>query len=299
MVEKDGDRLIVKNSGKPPLTLIKSDGGYTYDTTDVVAIRYRLLELGADSIYYVIDIGQSLHMQQVFDVAREAGWLNDKHVEHVAFGLVLSDSGTKFKSRDGNTIKLQQLLDEAVNRAFAIIKDKNPNLTDEEINKVVDAVAYGSIKYADLSGTRTNNYTFSFDRMLSFTGNTAPYLIYAYVRIESILRNSGEHRKIMFNHIDNLNIEHVAEISLAKYIIQFPEILDKVSNSLMFHTLCNYLYTLSTEFHNFFTKCRCIHYNEDGEITSVEYSRLLLCESIRRIMEKCFYILGLQTLEKM
>lgn len=323
LLEKDNGRTVVKGSGKPPtyktnkkgesvvkdngdppLTVIKSDGGYTYDTTDVAAIRYRLQDLGAEAIYYVIDSGQSLHMSQVFETAKKAGWLTDQTVKHIGFGLVLSEGdGKKFKSRAGDTIKLEALLDEALVRARKVVEDKQTELSKEEIDKVVDAVAYGSVKYADLSSSRTNNYTFSFDKMLSLKGNTAPYLIYAYVRIESILRNAGTERVEMFNHIDEIKVEHDAEISLAKHILQFTDVVDKVSNSLMFHTLGKYLYDLSTEFHNFFSKCRCIHYDQFGEdptkILKIEYGRLLLCEATRRVMEKCFYILGLKTLERM
>lgn len=300
-VDQEGRQIVFVPGIKVPLFVTKSNGSVGYDTTDLVAIRYRLVELGMEQVVYVVDSGQHEHFQQIFGTARMAGWLIDQRVEHIEFGLVLGEDGLRLRSRNGDTIRLVDLLDEAVERAGSIVDNNGAELNEDEREKVIKAVAYGSIKYADLSGTRTNNYKFSFDQMLSMKGNTAPYLLYAYVRISAIIRNSQHHFQEAIQDLECINLTEPTEIAVATQIIQFPEILEKVSGDLMFHVLCNYLYDLSTCFHAFHVSCRVLEFDpvSHTELIGVNRSRLLLCEATRRVMERCFYILGLQTLTKM
>ena len=297
LLEQDSGRMIIRipEISEVPLTIVKSDGGYTYDTTDLAAIRYRLVDLKMDKIYYVVDSGQEPHFRLIFEAARRMGWLTNQIVEHIKFGLVQAESGKKFKSREGDTVKLIDLLNEALVRAEDVLNEReNPvDFGHEEKNNIIRCVAYGAIKYYDLSNNRTSDYEFSFDKMLSLKGNTAPYLQYAYVRIKAILRKGN------FDSSGNLMIDHPREVELAKYIITFPEIIDRLRKDFYFHNLCRYLYKLSTLFNNFFTECRCINFDEQGNILGVNKSRLLLCEITRRVMEKSFYILGINTLERM
>jgi len=329
--EEDGRQIItVKGVKGIALTVIKSDGGYTYDTTDLAAIRYRLVDLNMDCVYYVVGVAQALHFKLIFKVAELMGWLKPhQHVEHIGFGDVQSeekgDDGkthrSKFKTRSGDTVKLEDLLDEGIVKArekgIGVVKKlehkgKELEFSDEEKKKIILRVAYGAIKYSDLSTTRTNNYVFSYDRMLAMDGNTAVYLLYSYVRISSILRNANAH----FNkaqslvddfsitpHSDKTKVEHEKEANLCKYLLTFPEVIDKVSKDLQFHTICNYMYTLSKLFTSFFLKCRCIYYKDQndksGEIDEVKYSRLLICEATRKIMKQCFDILNIPVLERM
>lgn len=296
---ESGRKIIRTKTIKEPLTVVKSDGGFTYDTTDLAAIRYRLVDMKMDNIYYVVDVGQSDHFKKIFSVAQMAGWLdeNKNRIEHIGFGLVLGNDNKRFRTRDGGTVKLVDLLDEAILRTEEINNTKNRGFTQEETDKINKSIAYGAVKYADLSMTRTSDYVFSFDRMISLKGNTAPYLLYAYVRICAIIRNAGHYFDP--SKTDNLDIKTSEEINLVKHIIRFPEIIDKLTNDMLFHSMSSYLYGISEFFNKFFTKCRCIQYKENGEILSVDQSRLLLCEATRKIMEQCFNILGIETLSRM
>lgn len=309
---------------KVPLTVVKSDGGYTYDTTDLAALRYRLIDLNVDEIYYVVDIGQSLHFNLLFGAAKLAGWLDNKSggtkkLMHVGFGLVCKEDGTKFKTRSGNTINLVDLLDEGILRSKKMLnklnngagnydtskkKERIESLSDENINNIIESVAYSSIKYADLSGRRTNNYKFSFEKMLALKGNTAPYLLYVYVRITSILEKYSNYIKnkenINVSNIKNLVITDNSERNICKELLQFPNVLDKVNNNLMLHHICKYVYNLSTAFHKFFESCRCLYYDEKKEnIIKVDHNRLLICKATRKVMKVCFNILGIKPLNKM
>lgn len=300
LIVEEGRKIIKVAGYSVPLTIVKSDGGYTYDTTDLAAIRYRLIELKMDNIYYVVDVGQSLHFNLVFEIAKMAGWLTTQDVRHIGFGLVLGENGKRFRSRDGDTVKLIDLLDGSIEKAKEVLQTKETNLSKNESKKVITNVAYGAIKYADLSTCRTTSYKFSYDRMLSLEGNTAVYLLYAYVRISAIIRKSGDYFINSLQKINNFDIETKEEIELCKYIFKFPDIISRVSDNLQFHVLSEYLYNLSKVFHNFFKKCRCIQYENDKKtIKDVNYNRLLLSEMTRRVMAKCFNILNIETLEKM
>uniref|UniRef100_A0A8R1EJ73 tRNA-synt_1d domain-containing protein n=2 Tax=Caenorhabditis japonica TaxID=281687 RepID=A0A8R1EJ73_CAEJA len=193
--EEEGRQIMFPTDCKVPLTVVKSDGGFTYDTSDLAALKYRMLEEKCDWSIYVVDSGQSLHLETVFAAGRDFGWYDEavQRVEHVAFGLVLGEDKKKFKTRSGETVKLLDLLSEGVKRASEKLLEKGRDavMSEEELNAARDAVAFGCVKYADLSHTRTQDYVFSFDRMLDDRGNTAVYLLYAYARIRSIIRTSG------------------------------------------------------------------------------------------------------------
>jgi arginyl-tRNA synthetase len=298
LLKFDEGRYIYNTGRAVPLTVIKSDGGYTYDTTDLAAIRYRLMDVKADKIYYVVDIGQSDHFKDVFSAAKDAGWLRDQHVEHIQFGLVLGETGGKFKSRDGNTVKLVDLLNEAVVRVGEFVNSgkivKRVDMTVGEKEHIIKTVAYAAIKYADLSCCRTSNYRFSMDGMLALDGNTAPAMLYAYARLSSIIK------KVSALEVKCVELEYneKAELQLVQHLLSFPEIIDKLGEDLMFHTLCTYLYNLARVYNLFVEKHRIIDYNENGEVKSINYSRLVLSEMTRKIMGECFEILNITPLEK-
>uniref|UniRef100_A0A0N5AZV3 arginine--tRNA ligase n=1 Tax=Syphacia muris TaxID=451379 RepID=A0A0N5AZV3_9BILA len=290
-----------------PLILVKSDGGYTYDTSDITAIYHRLIIENDDWLIYVVDAGQSLHLETVFAAARDLGWYDPakKRVEHVAFGLVLGEDKKKFKTRSGDTVKLTDLLNEGVKRATDKLmeKERDKVMSTEELDKARDAVAYGCIKYADLSQTRIQDYVFSFDKMLDDRGNTAVYLLYAYARIRSICRNTGVTDVEINNYLNNLSeegvpLEHPAELKLAKTILKFSDCIIAVLNSLMLHQVCDYVYSLATTFHDFYKDCYVIHKDKDGNST-LYYHRLILCRVTADVMATCFKILGIRTIEKM
>jgi arginyl-tRNA synthetase len=303
LLEEDNGRIIIKvNGSKLPLTIVKSDGGYTYDTTDLAAIRYRLVDQNVDKIYYVVGTSQSQHFKLIFEVAKMAGWLKP-HQElcHVGFGLILGEDGKPFRSRMGDTVKLVNLLDEGLVKAMDVIKNRDvTTFNNKEINKIVKSVGYSAIKYYDLSTSRLKDYKFSYDNMLSLKGNTAVYLLYAYVRISAIIRKASDHINIedIYNYkIDVIN-DYERELSI--YILHFPEIIKRVGNDFCFHTMCDYLYKLSNVFHNFFKNCRCIFYEDDKKtIKEINYSRLQLSFLTKKIINKCFYLLNIEPLERM
>jgi arginyl-tRNA synthetase len=269
----------------------KSDGGYNYDTTDMAAIRHRIEVEQADRIIYVTDAGQSLHFQMLFKAAEKAGYLDPKkvRVDHVPFGVVLGADGTKFKTRSGDTERLIDLLFEAVKQAKAILHERLPELSEKELNHTAEVLGIDAVKYADLSSHRIKDYMFSYERMLRFEGNTAAFLLYAYVRIQSIKRKVG---KDVANLKSKIVLEHPSEIDLALHLRRFGETLEAVAEELLPNRLAEYLYTLAEKFHAFFRDCRV-------EGTSEEDSRLLLCEAAGRILHQGLQILGLKTLDKM
>ena len=237
---KDGDSL--------PVIVQKSDGGYLYSTTDLAAIDYKCQELDINRALYVVDARQSLHFQQVFAVAEKANLASDKiSLEHIAYGTMMDSSGKPFKTRSGGTTKLIELLDESVSRAYALVTEKNPELDEKERLKIAEKVGIGSVKYADLSKNRTSDYIFDWSTMLSFEGNTAPYLMYAYARIKSILaKASGEKRYTLITILESSE-----ERLLLIKLLQFPEIIDSVALDCFPNQLCNYLHELAGLFMRF------------------------------------------------
>ncbi len=288
--------------GEPlPLIVQKSDGGYNYATTDLAALRYRIQKDQAQRIIYVTDSGQSNHFAQFFQVARKAGWVpDDVELVHVPFGLVLGEDGKKFKTRAGDTVRLRDLLDEAVIRAR---KDLEGRLKEEErqepeefISQVGQVVGISAVKYADLSQNRTSDYIFSYDKMLDLKGNTAPYMLYAYARIQGISRKGG----INFTQLgDNLQVllQHQTELALAKYLLQLDEVIATVEQELLPNRLCEYLYELSKKFNQFYDRNQGVRVLEAEE--PLRTSRLILCDLTARTLRLGLDLLGIPVLERM
>ncbi|MDD7805598.1 MAG: arginine--tRNA ligase [Endozoicomonas sp. (ex Botrylloides leachii)] len=285
-----------KNKQGDPMGVIvqKSDGGFLYTTTDLAAIRHRCHTLNADRVLYYVDERQGQHFKQIFAIARKAGFASEHtELEHHAFGMMLGKDGKPFKTRSGGTIKLSDLLDEAEERAARVIAAKSANLDEEQKVRVIKAIAMGSVKYADLAKKRTSDYMFDWDNMLSFEGNTAPYLMYAYTRIQSIFRKAGITERDLQGKI---NITDPAERELALTLSQFSETLDAIAREGMPHQLCAYLYELAGGFMKFYEACPV---NKAGVAEDVRISRLLICSVTACVLKLGLDLLGIETVEEM
>lgn len=280
--------------GEPlPLIVQKSDGGYNYATTDLATIRQRVESEKADRVIYVTDMGQAQHFEMVFQTAEKAGWLDRKkiRIDHVPFGLVLGPDGKKFKTRSGDTEKLIDLLTTAIERAKQILRERDFSCTDVELEELAKKIGISAVKYADLSCNRTGDYQFSYDRMLRFEGNTAAFLLYAYVRINGIKRKVN----CDMDHLlktERIHLQHPSELALGVQLRQFHETLLKTAEDLLPNRLTDYLYELAEKFNAFFRDCRV-------EGTPEQNSRLLLCELTARVLNQGLSILGLHTVERM
>jgi arginyl-tRNA synthetase len=306
LVENQGAKVVflegfTNREGEPlPLIVQKSDGGYNYATTDLAALRYRIEQDQAQRIIYVTDAGQSNHFAQVFQVANKAEWVpDDVELVHVPFGLVLGEDGKKFKTRSGDTVRLRDLLDEAVIRARADLearlKEEEREETEDFISNVAQVVGISAVKYADLSQNRTSNYVFSYDKMLDLKGNTAPYMLYAYARIQGISRKGG----INFAELgDNVQVvlQHETELALAKYLLQLDEVINTVEEELLPHRLCEYLYELSKKFNQFYDRNQGVRVLDAEE--PLRSSRLVLCNLTARILRLGLDLLGIPVLER-
>lgn len=284
-VNREGDPL--------PLMVQKSDGGYNYDTTDMAAIKHRTSQEKGDRLIYVTDAGQSLHFQQIFAAAKKAGYLDPQRVraDHVPFGLVLGSDGKKFKTRSGETEKLIDLLNNAVEKASVILQERTPEMPKEEQQHLAKVLGIGAIKYADLSCNRVGDYHFSYDRMLRFEGNTAAFILYSYVRVAGIKRKVGvADEQALLKH--PIHLSHPSEIALALQINQFGEVLETIVDDLLPHHLCEYLYNLAEKFNAFFRDCRV-------EGSEEQNSRLLLCEATAKTLKTGLHLLGLKTVDRM
>jgi len=304
LVEDHGAKCVFldgfqNREGQPlPLIIQKSDGGYNYATTDLAAIRYRIREDHAKRLIYVTDAGQANHFAQVFQVARRAEWIpEDITIEHVQFGLVQGEDGKKLKTRSGDTIRLRDLLDEAVDRARADLesrlKEEERHETEEFITHASQIVGISAVKYADLSQNRTSNYIFSYDKMLALQGNTAPYMLYAYVRVQGISRKGN----IDFQNLGSeatILLREDAELTLAKHLLQLEDTLDAVSQDLLPNRLCQYLFELSQKFNQFYDRCPVLQAEEPART-----SRLMLCDLTARTLKLGLSLLGIQVLERM
>jgi arginyl-tRNA synthetase len=279
--------------GKPlPLIVQKSDGGYLYATTDLAAVRYRSRQLEADRALYLTDARQALHFRQVFAVARAAGFTgNGLVLEHQPFGNVLGADGKPFKTRDGEVVKLNDLLDEAVARAYALVGEKNPDLPEDERRDVAEAVGIGAVKYADLSKNRTSDYVFDWDQMLSFDGNTAPYLQYAYSRIQSIFRRGNLDDAVLAGEI---RLERPEERALAVLLLRLQEVLEQVAREGYPHFLTVWLYDLAAAFTRFYEACPIL-----TEADPVRGSRLALCWITAERLKLGLDLLGIRTVRRM
>jgi arginyl-tRNA synthetase len=282
-----------------PLLVRKSDGGYLYATTDLACLRYRIKVLHADRVIYVTDARQSQHFAMVFKTAELAGWLDNKvTLEHVPFGSVLGEDGKPFKTRSGEIVRLIQLIEEAERRALEVVSRKNPDLTAEQQDEVAKTVGVGAIKYADLSSDRVKDYVFAWDRMLAMEGNTAPYLQYAYTRVQSIFRKGLEkldNTDISQLHAAHIEIKEPIERQLALKLFQLESILSSVAERLEPHRLCNYLFELATLFSSFYEACPVL--KAETEIS--RNTRLSLCELTARTLKLGLNLLGIRVLEKM
>ncbi|KAJ1127783.1 hypothetical protein NDU88_006176 [Pleurodeles waltl] len=306
LVQFDEGRKIVFPPGcTVPLTIVKSDGGYTYDTSDLAALKQRLFEEKGNILIYVVDSGQSIHLQNIFAAGQLIGWYDPKvtRVEHAGFGVVLGEDKKKFKTRSGETVRLIDLLQEGLKRSMDKLKDKERDkvLTAEELKAAQESVAFGCVKYADLSHNRMNDYIFSFDKMLDDRGNTAAYLLYAFTRIRSIARLANVDEKMLREAAEKeIVLDHEKEWKLGKCILRFPEILQKILDDLLLHTLCDYLYELATTFTEFYDNCYCVEKDrQTGEIVKINMGRMLLCEATAAIMEKGFSVLGIKPVQRM
>ncbi|XP_021553789.1 arginine--tRNA ligase, cytoplasmic isoform X2 [Neomonachus schauinslandi] len=302
----DGRKIVFVPGCSIPLTIVKSDGGYTYDTSDLAALKQRLFEEKADMIIYVVDSGQSVHFQTVFGAAQMAGWYDPKvtRVSHAGFGVVLGEDKKKFKTRSGETVRLIDLLEEGLKRSMDKLKEKERDkvLTAEELKAAQTSVAYGCIKYADLSHNRLNDYIFSFDKMLDDRGNTAAYLLYAFTRIRSIARLASIDEEMLQKAAQETKIilDHEKEWKLGRCILRFPEILQKILDDLFLHTLCDYIYELATTFTEFYDSCYCVEKDrQTGQVLKVNMWRMLLCEAVAAVMAKAFDILGIKPVQRM
>ncbi len=287
---KDGDDL--------PFIIQKSDGAYLYATTDLAAIRYRVNKLKANAILYVTDARQKLHFEMLFSVAQMAKWAEGIELSHVMFGSVLGENGKPLMTRAGENVKLKELLDEAVERARAVVEEKNPDLPDDKKAQIANAVGIGAIKYADYSNNRTSDYVFSFDKMLAMEGNTAPYMQYAYARIKSIERKAIEkdvERKRKLREIKNLNLTDPAEIDLAKHLIRYGEAIEAAVADYRPNYLTTYLFELAQKFSVFYTNCPVLKAAPDKRPT-----RLLLCDlTAKTINHGLTNLLGIEVVEQM
>ncbi|MDO7897859.1 arginine--tRNA ligase [Pseudomonas citrulli] len=299
LVESNGAQCVFLDQfktadGEPlPVIIVKADGGYLYATTDLAAVRYRNGVLKADRVLYFVDQRQALHFQQVFEVARQAGFVSHPmDMEHMGFGTMNGADGRPFKTRDGGTVKLIDLLTEAQDRAYNLVKGKNPELAEDELRKIAKVVGIDAVKYADLSKHRTSDYSFNFDLMLNFEGNTAPYLLYAYTRVAGVFRKLGKN----FDEVDGrIVLQAPHEQELAAKLAQFGEVLNNVADKGTPHTLCAYLYDVAGLFSSFYENCPIL----SAETPEQMQSRLRLAALTGRTLKQGLELLGLETLERM
>ncbi|SUT85751.1 arginyl-tRNA synthetase [Actinobacillus ureae] len=297
-VEDDGALVVFleefKNKDGDPMGVIvqKKDGGFLYTTTDIAAAKYRYETLNADRVLVFSDSRQAQHMQQAWLITRKAGYVPESFsLEHPFFGMMLGKDGKPFKTRSGGTVKLKDLLDEAVERADKLISERSTDLTAEEKAAVVEAVAIGSVKYSDLSKNRTTDYVFDWDNMLTFEGNTAPYMQYAYTRIRSIFNRAGINANGLNGEIGLIEDK---ERALAVKLLQFEEVLNGVAKDGMPHILCQYLYELAGAFSSFYEACPMLNAEEN-----VKNSRLRLATLTAKTLKQGLDLLGIKTIEKM
>jgi arginyl-tRNA synthetase len=285
-----------------PCIIRKRDGGFNYATSDIATIDYRLDDLKADSIWYVVGAPQTLHFKQIFEIARQQGYRAD--LRHITFGSILGEDRRLMKTRSGENVPLRELLEQACRRAREIIDAKNPDLNEAEKIDVAQKIGIGAVKYADLSQYRMTDYVFSWDKMLSLQGNTAPYLQNAYVRIRSIFRKAGESpaaaplrgdkRQASKPLVAGLALTNPAEINLAKRLCQFAEIVPHVLNDFRPNILANYLFEVANSFHTFYEACPVLKSEEP-----LRSSRLALCDLTAKVLYRGLDLLGIKVPEKM
>jgi len=298
-VESEGATVVFldeyKNKDGEPMGVIvqKKDGGYLYTTTDIACAKYRYETLHADRVLYYIDSRQHQHLQQAWTIVRKAGYVPASvPLEHHAFGMMLGKDGKPFKTRAGGTIKLSDLLDEAVERATKLVSEKNPDMPADELAKLANTVGIGAVKYADLSKSRTTDYVFDWDNMLAFEGNTAPYMQYAYTRVLSVFRKAGiEEAAVTGKTV----ITEAREAALAVRLLQFEETVTQVARDGTPHVMCAYLYDLAGLFSGFYEHCPIL----SAEDEATKQSRLKLALLTAKTLKQGLDTLGIETVERM
>lgn len=290
----EGATVVTVPAFEAPLIIEKGSGGYLYGTTDLAAIRFRVTKLHANRIVYFVDARQGQHFAQVFWTAKAAGWTEGVTLEHAAFGTILGPDNKPLKTRAGDNPKLKDLIDEAEQRAAGIVAEKNPELPESRRGEISHAVGVGAVKYADLSKDRTSNYIFAWERMLSFDGNTAPYLQNAHVRVHGIFRRAKANGIDATINYANIRLESPYELALAKHMLRFGEVIEQVSRELKPHHLTNYLYELATKYHAFFENCPVLQSDD-----TTRASRLALCDLVAKFLAKGLDLLGIEHPEQM
>ena len=299
-VESEGATVVFldeyKNKEGEPMGVIiqKKDGGYLYTTTDIACAKYRYETLHADRVLYYIDSRQHQHLMQAWTIVRKAGYVPDSvPLEHHMFGMMLGKDGKPFKTRAGGTVKLADLLDEALERARRLVAEKNPDMPADELEKLANAVGIGAVKYADLSKNRTTDYVFDWDNMLAFEGNTAPYMQYAYTRVLSVFRKANIDESALANAA--VVISEDREAQLAARLLQFEETLGVVARDGTPHVMCSYLYDLAGLFSGFYEHCPIL----SAENEDVRNSRLKLAQLTAKTLKLGLDTLGIETVERM
>ena len=285
-----------KNKEGEPMGVIiqKKDGGYLYTTTDIACAKYRYETLHADRVLYYIDSRQHQHLMQAWTIVRKAGYVPDSvPLEHHMFGMMLGKDGKPFKTRAGGTVKLADLLDEALERARKLVAEKNPDMPADELEKLANVVGIGAVKYADLSKNRTTDYVFDWDNMLAFEGNTAPYMQYAYTRVLSVFRKAELEESAIINAA--VTISEDREAQLAARLLQFEETLNVVARDGTPHVMCSYLYDLAGLFSGFYEHCPIL----SAESEAVRNSRLKLALLTAKTLKMGLDTLGIETVERM
>jgi arginyl-tRNA synthetase len=284
--------FIGKDDKPIPAIVQKSDGGYPYIATDLAAARFRGQVLEVDEALYFVDGRQTLHLSQLYAIAKAAGFVKDEQIfRHIPFGTILNPDGKPFKTRDGGAVKLADVANEAITRALDLVSDKNPDLTEAKRNEIALVIGVGAMKYAELSKNRTTDYIFDWDTMLSFDGNTAPYLQYAYTRIMSIFRRAEVDPATLDAQF---NLVEPAELTLAVKLLQYPESVETVTHDYQANVLCQYLFELSGHFMSFYENCPVLKAEEP-----TRSSRLMLCALSARTVKHGLELLGINTVEQM
>lgn len=300
-VEEGGAKCVFVGDEFPiPLMIQKSDGGYGYDSTDMAALKYRLHTLKAQRIIVITDFSQADHFKMCNKAARMIGWVDkNQKLEHIGFGTVQGEDGKRFKTRSGDTVRLVDLLDEAVRRMEASLRERleenKANITADEVHEVAEAIGYGAVKYFDLRRNPTTNYKFSYDGMLDTKGNTAVYLLYARVRLESIAAKAKEEHGVDVEDLlkdgTQIVIEHASERNLALQLHQFADVIEQTLDDLFPYHICEYVYSVAIAASDFVTQCRVLGSPEMK-------SRLLLCHITTMAMHQCFDLLGIRHVKR-
>ena len=284
-VNRDGDPL--------PLIIRKRDGGYNYATTDLACISDRTKRLNADDLIYVVGAEQKQHFEMVFASARKGGLIGDRHTAtHVSFGLVLGPDGGKLKSRSGEAIRLLDLLNEAIERASVAVLERNPDISREDLRILARSIGIGAVKYSDLKSDRTKDYIFDWDKMLSFEGETGPYIQYAHARINSIL-NKERHSQ-GGTEVTSFELSSEHEMKLAREVLKYPEAVDHALADLAPSRICKHLHKMSQAFGSFYENCPVLTENKE-----IRDQRIELCRITGRILEHGLNLLGMDAPSRM